>query len=471
MRPLQFLLLALVARTLLAPGAVAQPLPDRLEWELVDSVVPTGLDSLAVIDGVAFLGDTLIATGKRSVWAYDAVANAWIDRRAGSLPFPTSGPITSGEALGMSGDPAPLFLYRSGNVFRSADGGRSWDEVLEPATSLPMRTPSGRLVVGHNGLIETGEMVAFSDDEGRTWQTGTYFPGAAGVPKEFATLPPSAEHPQGRLVAADFSGVAYSTDDGETWQRSSLSGPYRSDGIDVVAAGPRSGGRAGRLVAGATDFTRNRSYVYTSDDGGATWTERFAYPLEGERRLYVEAAPDGAVYMYNDRYDHANHLFGSADGGETWRDLGPMGAEWPFGAAQLIIGPDGRLYVGGPDGVPAYNPMEDEAAGGVFRTVNPVVSTASDPAPRVEPSGLGLRVFPNPASGAMTVSLSGHAPGEVVRVAVYDVLGREVAVLHDGLARAGQRFPVDPGRLASGLYLARAVTASDVATERITVSR
>src|SRR5690606_7117656 len=45
------------------------------------------------------------------------------------------------------------------------------------------------------------------------------------------------------------------------------------------------------------------------------------------------------------------------------------------------------------------------------------------------PEASGLAVYPNPARGSATVGLT-LAEASEVRVAVYDVLGREVAVLH-----------------------------------------
>jgi hypothetical protein len=91
----------------------------------------------------------------------------------------------------------------------------------------------------------------------------------------------------------------------------------------------------------------------------------------------------------------------------------------------------------------------------------------------VEP---GLSVYPNPSSalgGGATVALTLAAPEEV-RVVVYDVLGREVAVLYEGGLAAGTArlsLPVLP----SGTYLVR-VSGSDgvgnsAATRRVSVVR
>lgn len=64
--------------------------------------------------------------------------------------------------------------------------------------------------------------------------------------------------------------------------------------------------------------------------------------------------------------------------------------------------------------------------------------------------------FPNPFNPETQVTLM-VAVAQPVRVEVYDVVGRRVAVLHDGLLEADQlhRFVFDARRLPSGLYLYR----------------
>ena len=59
-----------------------------------------------------------------------------------------------------------------------------------------------------------------------------------------------------------------------------------------------------------------------------------------------------------------------------------------------------------------------------------------------------------------------------VRLAVYDVLGREVAVLAEGRHEAGRYTPTfDGGRLPSGTYLVRIQAGTFGATRSMTLSR
>ncbi|HLT47758.1 MAG TPA: T9SS type A sorting domain-containing protein, partial [Rubricoccaceae bacterium] len=58
-----------------------------------------------------------------------------------------------------------------------------------------------------------------------------------------------------------------------------------------------------------------------------------------------------------------------------------------------------------------------------------------------------------------------------VRLAVYDVLGREVAVLVDARQEAGaHRATFDASGLAAGTYVYRLVVGSEVQTGRLTLA-
>jgi hypothetical protein len=66
--------------------------------------------------------------------------------------------------------------------------------------------------------------------------------------------------------------------------------------------------------------------------------------------------------------------------------------------------------------------------------------------------------YPNPFDGRTTVGYDVAESG-AVRLVVYDLLGREVAVLVDGPREAGHHEAVlDGSRLAAGVYLVRMTT-------------
>ncbi len=79
--------------------------------------------------------------------------------------------------------------------------------------------------------------------------------------------------------------------------------------------------------------------------------------------------------------------------------------------------------------------------------------------------------FPNPFARQATLGFALPTAAEV-RLAVYDVLGREVAVLADGRQEAGEHAVVfDGAGLAGGVYLVRLDVGGQVQTQRLTLLR
>jgi hypothetical protein len=82
-----------------------------------------------------------------------------------------------------------------------------------------------------------------------------------------------------------------------------------------------------------------------------------------------------------------------------------------------------------------------------------------------------LEVRPNPFRGAATVTLTLPEPSEVT-VALFDALGRRVALLHEGPLAAGRHaFALDGGALPAGVYVVRATAGAAMHATRVTVAR
>jgi hypothetical protein len=89
------------------------------------------------------------------------------------------------------------------------------------------------------------------------------------------------------------------------------------------------------------------------------------------------------------------------------------------------------------------------------------------------PNGYALSsAFPNPFADRAQFTLE-VAEAQAVTVAVYDVMGRTVATLHDGVLAGGTRhtFEVDGRALASGVYLVRVAGEQFAETRRMTLLR
>ena len=96
-----------------------------------------------------------------------------------------------------------------------------------------------------------------------------------------------------------------------------------------------------------------------------------------------------------------------------------------------------------------------------------LTGSAARSAAAVEATG----AYPNPFSGRTAIRFALEEAGDV-RLAVYDVTGREVAALADGPAEAGQHAATfEADGLAAGVYVWRLVADGHVETGRITLVR
>jgi len=81
------------------------------------------------------------------------------------------------------------------------------------------------------------------------------------------------------------------------------------------------------------------------------------------------------------------------------------------------------------------------------------------PAEPPPPTTFALRAFPNPFAASASVELTVADGAGALRLAVYDVLGREVAVLADGVLAPGEYpFSLSGAELSAGVYFVRLET-------------
>src|SRR5690606_31353273 len=210
-------------------------------------------------------------------------------------------------------------------------------------------------------------------------------------------------------------------------------------------------------------------WVWASADGGETWEPDGLgqqllesppyYPDGGVEAVIALGGPSALVMLA------FGTLYRTDDAGQTWYPVGrPPDVSIFVRAASAVLGPDRRLYVGlgeaGPPRAWVYRTAETHEP-------NPV---ASEPALEGEES-LGLEVAPNPARGAATVVLTLARPSEV-SAGVYAVLGRRVAVLHEGPLGAGRHaLALDGAALPPGVYVVRVAVGGEVAVRTVTLLR
>jgi photosystem II stability/assembly factor-like uncharacterized protein len=228
--------------------------------------------------------------------AADPVSNAF-----GLLKFRPIGPaISGGRATAVAGsDSDPRIYYAggaAGGVFRSADGGVSWQPTFDRASAAAVGALAVSVKDPNDVWVGTGESnprnevqegsgIWHSTNGGTTWKH-------AGLDDAGSISSISLDPRDPRTVVVGvlghifrdgaMRGIYVTHDGGAHWARTLYLGP--SSGVSQVVRVP---GRPQTLFAGVWQFRRQpwmmtsggpRGGLFRSNDGGTTWQKLSALP-------------------------------------------------------------------------------------------------------------------------------------------------------------------------------------------------
>jgi hypothetical protein len=293
-------------------------------------------------------------------------------------------------------------------VVRSSDGGDSWSapvNIAGPAYSF----------ISDGSAIYAGTLanVVRTTDNGASWTTLT-----TGLPSYIAIT--AVWKDGGSLMAAASAGFKRSTDDGASWTA-------------PVAGLPTFGSFHAFAQVDTTVFVAHDQGVYRSTNHGANWTATQAFPLG--------TAPIALHVHGGDFYS------GTSKGVYRTTDLG---AAW----TAINEGLPAPVYVSslGSDGQYLYAGMNSHS---VWR--RPLAEITDVRAlPGEIPARFALaQNYPNPFNPSTAIRYEVSSPARVA-VAVFDVLGREVARLVDRDQQPGAyEIRWEAGSRPSGVYFCR----------------
>ncbi len=221
-------------------------------------------------------------------------------------------------------------------MFKSSDGGKSWANIgLEDVQQI------GRVVVhptnpeivfaaglGHPYGANETRGVFRSQDGGRTWQKVHYINNHTGcIQVEIDPMVPTVvyadmwEHQEGPWENGSFSGpnsgLYKSIDGGTTWKKLEKGLPTSAQGLGRIgfAIAPNN---SKRLYA--TVDAREGGGIYRSDDSGETWSL-----VTGDRRLWGRGSDFAEIKVHPTNHNVvfvANVAsYKSSDGGKTWSSI------------------------------------------------------------------------------------------------------------------------------------------------------
>jgi hypothetical protein len=313
-----------------------------------------------------------------------------------------------------------------------------------------------------------GPYVAFAGVGSSSWSS------RGGVPTPFALELGSPD----RVFVGTQNGVfTFSPDDGSVrMSQAGLAGEVISDFVrnraDTILAASKgsgifrlSGGAWVKSDSGLADpevhalakdsvgdlFAGTSSGLFVSSDDGASWARCVGFPLASVsavcavRNVRVFVATQAGVY------------YAQVPGLETWQ-LVTNGLS-TYDIRSLALGVDGYIYAG-------------TQGSGVFRLPVAFDAGAGGDAGDVPHEYRLEQNYPNPFNPTTKIGFRVSRLGSRVRLVIYDVLGREVAVLVDEKKEPG-RFEVrfDASRLTSGVYFYRMQAGGFVLTRRMVVVR
>ena len=312
------------------------------------------------------------------------------------------------------------------------------------------------------------------DDDGNTYLGGSFRLDAVigeGQPNEVTSL-------------AGFVLASFTAEGDLRWVRTrddlgfDIPGvPYR---LTVDAAGHL-------LTVGASTITK------LSQDGALLWNQQLladnvyisSITTDAQGHVYVGGSFSGGSLRLGDTVlhspDHAQppgkdgfvaHY--DADGNLRWAAHATGAGAQDITA--IAVGPSGDLYVTGKfEGTLYLGPEKLEQRGGgsnmFVAKYAAATITASETTLELPSTATLTSNYPNPFTDATTIEYALPASGHV-HLSVYDVLGREVAILVDGVQHAGKHASVFDGTsLPSGTWFYRLETAGQVRTGLMTLMR
>jgi photosystem II stability/assembly factor-like uncharacterized protein len=289
-----------------------------------------------------------------------------------NLPLRPIGPaITSGRisdfAFYPGGDHEFLAGISSGNLFRTTNGGITWEAIFENEGSYaigvveidPNDTKTTWVGTGENNAqrsVAAGDGVYKSTDGGKSW-TNTGLRNSGHISQIWINPDDSNEvlvASQGPLWSAGGDRGLYRTlDGGDTWER--ILSVDEHTGINEFVVDPRNPD-----IIVASSYQRRRhvwvlinggpgSGIHKSTDRGKTWTEITAgLPSDHMGRIGLAGAPSDPdmIYAIIEANDEEKGVYRSTDFGSNWEKRSSHMTTSPQYYNEIVVDPQNpeRLY-------------------------------------------------------------------------------------------------------------------------------
>jgi photosystem II stability/assembly factor-like uncharacterized protein len=325
------------------PGFTYESTNGARSWSARNPGAGIVVTAILIQAGAIYLGTTGGFSGNEHILKSTDAGATWTPLAVSGVTSPITG-LTSEPS-----SPATLYAGSSADgVFRSRNAGATWSAagtLVNPDVTAVAADPARpgtvyaatQVYEAGGGRLRSGGVFR-SGDGGSTWQRagkGMPLPSTSTFGTNTLCLAVDPAHPGVLYAGNTTAGVYRSTDHAAQW--SPAVAGLRALALATVAADPR---RPGTIYAGSST-----AGLYRTTDGGATWqallagTAILSLTLDPVRSRTVYAGADGGIFI-------------SRDGGNTWTETHPGLAPDDF-TGPVAIDPTQRsiLYAGTLTGV------------------------------------------------------------------------------------------------------------------------
>ena len=479
------------------------------------SVVPTGMYTLSEEVGGTYAVPILFASGGSGMYRSTDLGDSWTNA---GLPQGSSWCLTTwsstvvashSSSINFGPSPSSIGTYSFvSDFFQTTNNGDTWIEldpgrkrsvgIVSSLLYCPTGVSEGKLFAGYKAAgnmgVESSGLIA-SSDFGVTWDS------LFSAQVDVGAL--------GQNAAGIFAGginLHFSSDGGAHWAipDSSVIGvsAFAFEGAMGFAGGSYLGPLPGLRSPGVV------SSVSVSTDGGITWAPaNLAIPtnmvlnanasaltclyashnhlLVGMRAYQygVPGAAGGGVYHFRDSATKWLAVDSTLLGASVFALTEARGSVFAATSQGVMRSTDdGSHWIDISDGLSEKTAYALAAANGYLfaateagvwrRPLAEVTAVQENPSTGLRPDHLHLsQNYPNPFNPKTVISGQWTADSWV-RLVVYDLLGREIAVLANGRYPAGRyTFSFDGTNLASGVYLCRLSAGANSAVRKMLLVR